>query len=136
MTDADRLRADAALVDIGVWARSKTIVDSHGEAAGGIICAILEGPGYDTETGEITNAVAYRTRDPDDLDRFRIRILGAGDIDPAACHPASARDVGRLVRRLCFEIGRSKNRTGIAREIGYQEQMALHDILVLLRAVS
>ena len=51
--ESDRLRADAALVGVGSWARSKTIVDHRGDPAGGIVCAILGGPLYDTDTGEI-----------------------------------------------------------------------------------
>ena len=134
--ESDRLRADAALVGVGSWARSKTIVDHRGDPAGGIVCAILGGPIYDTDTGEIKDATCYRVRDPDDLDRMRFRLLGVADVDPAESTMAHPREVGRLARRLAYEIGRSKRSTGIARELGHAEIMAWTDVHALLVAVG
>jgi len=134
---SDRLRADAALVGVGSWAYSKTIIDSRGEPSGGIVCAILGGPIYDTDTGEIRDATQYRVRDPDDLDRFRVKLFGVADVDPADATMAHPREVGRLARRLAYEIGRSKNRTStVAKELSHAEIMAWTDIHALIAAVG
>jgi hypothetical protein len=130
------LQADAALVDVGVWIRSRTVVNTYGEPVGGIVCRVEHQTAADPETGEMTDLVIYRTRDPNDLDPLNVRTFGGADIDPATACPAHPREVGRLVRRVCFEIGRAKNRTGIAKELGGHERTALLDVIAALVAVT
>ena len=63
-------------------------------------------------------------------------MMTGDDIDPAECWPASTYDIARLVRRICFQLGRSKTRSGVARELHPHERTALLDALAVLAAVS
>ena len=131
------LEADAALIAVGTWIRSKTIVNSFDEAVGGIVCEIVRLDRYDPDTGEITYTAAYRVRDCNDPDTLRARVLTGDDIDPGDAWPASTYDIARLVRRICFEIGRSKSRAArAARELRPHETSALYDALDVARAVT
>jgi len=130
------LPADARLIDVGSWLRSRSIVDLDGEPVGGICCRIDRQTLFESDTGEIRDVTLYRVRHPDDRDPLRMRILDGADIDPATAWPATPKEVGRLVRRVCFEIGRSRNRTGIARELGAHETTAVVDCAAVLAAVT
>jgi hypothetical protein len=129
--------ADAALIAVGTWIRSKTIVNSYDEAVAGIVCLITHSESLDAETGEITARLLFTVRDCNDVDPLRVRTLPADDIDPADAYPASTYDVARLVRRVCFEVGKAKSRkTRAARELTDHELTALLDALRVLAAVS
>lgn len=131
------LESDAALVAVGSWLRSKTIVNSFDEAVGGIVCDAVVRQQVDDETGEVSDIVLYRVRDCNDPVPLRWRVLPGDDVDPGEAWPASTYDISRLVRRVCFEIGKAKTRTArAARELSLEERGALVDALSALVAVS
>lgn len=131
------LESDAALIAAGSWLRSKTIVNAFDEAVGGIVCDAVVRQQVDDETGEVSDITLYRVRDCNDPAPLRYRILPGDDVNPGEAWPASTYDIARLVRRICFEIGKAKSRTTrAARELTNEERVALYDAIAALVAIS
>jgi hypothetical protein len=121
------------VADVGDWVASASVVDYRGEPVRGIVCAVVSQPSYDDETGERTDAVSYRVRDPDNPDRFANKVIP--DTSAVVGVAATPRDVGRLARRLAKEIG-NLERGGKVPPITYQEKVAWHDVARLLGVVG
>jgi hypothetical protein len=129
------LQADAALVGVGWWVRSRTVIDRYGDPAGGIVCHVDRQHVADDD-GEIHDLALYRVRNTHDIDPLGARILDGSDIDPAGAAPASYHDAATLTRRVCFELGKTRRRSGIARELRPAELSALRDVVAVLSAVA
>ncbi len=136
MSDTDRLRADAALIAVGSWIthREVRLGDDPFPKRLGIVCAVDRERTVDDD-GDITDVVVYRYRNPDNRDPYNVGRVTGADIDPAASAWATPLEVSRLARRVCFEVGRSKTRSGIARELKPAERSAIRDVIAVLVAV-
>jgi hypothetical protein len=135
--EGERLRADAALVGVGTWLRHGTVRhtdDPYGKVLG-IVCDITRERRVDDD-GEITEQTVYRYRNPDGHDPLNVGVVQGCDVDPSEAWTATPLEASRLVRRIGFEVGRSKTRTGIAKELRPHERTALLDAVAVLVATT
>jgi hypothetical protein len=137
MDEGDRLRADAQLIGVGTWLRHATVRhtdDPYGKVLG-IVCEVTRDRHVDDD-GEITDVTVYRVRDPNGHDPYNVTLVQGSDVDPSEAWTATPLEVSRLVRRVGYEVGRSKTRSGIARELRPHERAALVDALRVLVEIT